>query len=127
MASPQAAAAQAAKDEWCERQRQNGAVVTVQGKNGKFFHVDDGFAQLIGHDTVPGNGFDIIPPEIAAEGAEAMAHFTGQAYRACFPFLNQDGGYRWVKLEGCWIHGLLVCAYWPEDDPEKQEVGSAPI
>ncbi len=127
MVKPSDVAARLSASPWAEERRGHGAIITVQTPGGLYLHFDEGFGALIGRMQIARNGFDMIPPELAAEGADAMGKYVGRPYRGVFPFRSDAGSLHWCRFEADWIEGFLLCAYWPEPDRSQQRVHSEPL
>lgn len=114
-------------DQWSTKKRAEGKAIMVVGKSGRIHHVDPELATWLGREDMGTNGFDLVPPEMAAEGARTMNENNELAnYTVWFPMLDVEGDPKWFRWEGRRVEGLLVNAICLELDPAEHHVHVVP-
>ncbi len=109
--------------EWAQEARAAGKCVMVVGRSGRLHYVDPTLPKLLGRSSLGDNGFDLVPPELAAEGARMMAENSAPGdYTIWFPLLNAQDDPVWFRWECRWVDGLLLYALSLEEDPAHHHV-----
>lgn len=116
---PETIANEIASSPWAESHRANGAAITVQSQNGKYYHADEQIWAMTQRSGLATNGYDLIPPGMAAKGAEMLGAHAGKSSRVWFPCQSGRGDPVWCRFESSWHDGVLACAIWLEQDSEK--------
>ncbi len=109
--------------DWVHEQRAVGKAIVVIGQSGRLHHADPQLAAWLGRDELGNNAFDLVPPELAAEGAKSMNENKDvNSFTVWFPLLHANGKPKWFRWDGRRMDGLLVDAVSPEENPADQYV-----